>query len=193
MPAKKSAALATSPLSPMACVAAVEVLGGTAAGGGEPDPRAVFGEAPLPPLPSPPQLIDPAVDALVCLLLRRLRQDGYRLPYGMRAVLKAMQAMHKPRLIVMCTDAAGETGRYLQAVRDAAALHGVPVVHALTREGIGQALGAKHAVTCAALGTVPNESARRLMGIIMSRASTAYAEYISLLLQRPLADLLATA
>lgn len=190
MPAKKSTALATSPLSPMACVAAVEVLGGTAA---EPDPRAVLSEAPLPPLPSPPQLIDPAVDALVCLLLRRLRQDGYRLPYGMRAVLKATQAMHKPQLIVMCTDAAGETGRYLQAVRDAAALHGVPVVHALTRQGIGQALGAKHAVTCAALGTVPNESARRLLGIIMSRASTAYAEYISLLLQRPLADLLAAA
>lgn len=196
MPAAAAAksALATSALSPMACVAAVQVVpAGEASAPASPDPHSFLSESPLPPLPSPPQLIDPAVDALVCLLLRRLRGDGHRLPYGMRAVLKAMQGMHKPLLVVMCTDAAGETSRYLQGVRDAATLHGVPVVHALSRAGLGEALGAKHAVTCTALRAMPDDATNNLLGIILTRASTAYAAYISQLVECPLAQLLAQA
>lgn len=131
------------------------------------------------PIPSP-QLIDPQLDYMTFLLLRRL-QSGPFLQMGLKMARTLLGDRTKPTLLVVCTDAFGEVmADALDALRQLATSAGVPVVHALSRRDLGQACGAKHCLSVAAVMGTPDRGAAELLSMVMVRAAAAYGGYLTL-------------
>lgn len=134
------------------------------------------------PVPCP-QLIDPSLDYLVFLMLRRLKIGTYLLT-GPRLARHMLSDRTKPLMLVVCTDAYGESmACQLEELRLVATECGVAVVHALSRRGLGNACGARHCLTVATIMGVPDEQTANLMAAVMVRAAEAYGSYLS---QQPL-------
>lgn len=127
-----------------------------------------------------PQLIDPALDYLSHLLLTSLRGSAGSFQCGVRVSRRLVKERMKPLMIIVCTDAFGaDTAVLLEELRLEASIAGIPVVHALSRRGLGGACGTKHCLTSVAVMHSPNEHTQRLMGLIMQKAADAYAGYIA--------------
>lgn len=134
-----------------------------------------------------PQLVDPALDFTVFMLLRGLKPSR-DFQMGMKLTRKLLSDRReaKPLLLVVCTDAFGsEMAYHLADLRSVSMMAGVPVVHALARRALGEACGMRHGLTVVAIVSTPDEPSSRMLCAVMCKAAEAYAGYQGLLVQPP--------
>ena len=130
-----------------------------------------------------PQLIDPTLDYLTFLLLRRLRIGTFA-QFGMKSAKSLIAQRTKPVAVVLCTDAFGDDiGAEMDRLRAAATAAGVPVVHSLTRRQMGHACRVKHCLTVVCVMGTPDQETARLLLEVLARAAKAYGDYMVLVRQ----------
>lgn len=132
-----------------------------------------------------PQLIDPSLDGMAYLLIKRVRQcPSTGMATGIRGTKRAIFARIKPSIIVACTDAYGYVNDHLDDMRATAASRGIPVVYALSRKLLGEACGLRKPISAVALGEMADEDSRMLLGIVMARAAEACSGFLRALAGR---------
>jgi hypothetical protein len=151
-----------------------------------------------------PQLIDPQIAFLSCLLLRR---PGVEAVPGARLARKIIrsatlaasatpgEAAWRPALIFMCVDgSSGIMNDKLCKLRSMACKAGVPVVHCMTRKHLGMAMGVGFPVSVVCVLGIPDDhQTKGLLRRVMMLAEDAYGKFQDMLLGRCLAATAMTA
>lgn len=141
-----------------------------------------------------PQLVDPYLDHLAYVLLRRLKA-GTHVHTGMRESRARLDRPRLPLVLIACTNAGGHVvAHHLADIRGTAAALGVPVVHALSRRLLAEACGldSGHLLTVVAVEHLPagDSYAMELLTGVLDRAARASAAYMDFQLSGPLGPLM---
>lgn len=122
-----------------------------------------------------PQMIDPSIDCLAYMLLSELELGDTAAtgPGAVRELLLGGPA-RKPLAIVVTTDPVSHA---VNDLRGMAVLLGVPVVHALPRAALGEAMRTTCPLVLVAITALPHTTARNLLCTLMTRAASACGEF----------------
>lgn len=130
-----------------------------------------------------PQLVDPALDAAVYKLLRRLLPCGTYMQTGLRAARNLLAGYPKPLLIVVRTDVhGGDMEARFEQLRELATAKGVPLVHALDHRRMADACRVAPCLSIVTIMGVPDVTrdamTTDLMAVVMLKAADAYSGYL---------------
>lgn len=122
-----------------------------------------------------PQAILPSLDKLTGMLLERLRPDTEVFAGVRQTVTLLLSPRPKPLLIVITTDCCKPVVMtMLNNLRILACLLKVPVVHAMTRNQLGESCRFELPVTVACVAAVLDEPAVRLLNAVLLKVTEAY-------------------
>lgn len=119
-----------------------------------------------------PQMIDPCIDVLAHCLIQRLRPED--IDSGIRRATCSLLATQRPVVMILSRESNGEDadGLLINLAR-LAALSGVPVVWALTREHLGTLCGSPRPVSAMSIMRLPDHHANELLHVMLKRAKKA--------------------
>lgn len=121
-----------------------------------------------------PQLIDPSIDYLAYAMLSSLELGRHAHTGAVRARDLLLCGARKPLALVVTTDAVTAT---VNDLRQMAVMLGVPVVHALPRMALGDAMRAACPLVVVAITDLPDDKTRDLLSLLMTRAASACGEF----------------
>lgn len=129
-----------------------------------------------------PQLIDPSIDCLAVLLLNRMHR-GTHYHVSINAVRYALNtAPCKPLVVFLTTDPLPPAKHAkMHTVRRQAIMHGVPVVHTLSRSWMGRAAGLSHSTGAVVIMNTPTHVEKELLNLIYTKALAACTSFIDLI------------
>lgn len=134
-------------------------------------------DGPLQP-PSCPQLIHPDIDTMAYLLLGRLRVGTFA-RVGVNVARAMVCSDAKPLTLVVAAQVPHYMSPHaIDELRGLAALHGVPVVHAMSPHWISRACNTSKPAGAVAIMGVPDTRAERMLAALMCKAADACEGYL---------------
>lgn len=133
----------------------------------------------LPP-PSCPQLVEPGIDLMAHLLLQRLTVQRGALAVGIKQVAISLLQRQLPLAVLITTEGPrSETDPVMDNLRTMCTALCVPIIFALSRRHMGEAVRAPCGVSAVAVCRAPDERSRVLLSGLAARAERAVRQWVA--------------
>jgi ribosomal protein L7Ae-like RNA K-turn-binding protein len=121
----------------------------------------------------------PSLDAMTRMMLQHM-DNKLELRTGLhRSTSLIIGASMKPLIVVITADACSPVvARLLDQLRVLAAMRGIPVVHALTRQDLGRACRSGYPVTAVCVLDASSPVAIQLMKAVLTKVADAYTAWV---------------